>query len=358
MEKFNKMVGIGLMSGTSLDGLDICAVAFEGKTHFEILASKTVIYSDFWREKLALASGLNAADLFALNAEFGAFLGQKTHEFILDQKMEVDFVASHGHTVFHQPDKGFTVQIGSAFHFQKYCNVTVINDFRSLDVALGGQGAPLVPIGDCFLFSEYDCCLNLGGFSNVSFKLENEIKAYDICPVNIVSNQICRENFSCDFDEDGKLARSGKLLPGLFEALNTLPFYHRSPPKSLGVEWLNAEFYPILFSFEEEKKEDLLCTLNHHTAFQIHQNCKNVDKVLLTGGGAKNKFLLDLLANTYPISFHIPPEEIIDFKEALIFAFMGYLRWHHQPNVLASVTGAKSDSSSGVLYPKLLDKQC
>jgi anhydro-N-acetylmuramic acid kinase len=345
------MVGIGLMSGTSLDGLDLCATEFY-TAGYRIIASKSVQYDSLWLSCLSNSSSLSAAELFEVDAAFGNFMGIETKKFINEFKLSPDFIASHGHTVHHQPSKGFTVQIGSAHHFQKECNYTFINDFRSKDVALGGQGAPLVPIGDKHLFTEYEACLNLGGFSNISIKKDGRIEAFDICPVNIVFNAICREYFDCDFDRSGDIARSGNLIPELFEELNTIEFYNISGPKSLGVEFLATPFYPILEKYRSKPKEDLMNTLVFHAALQISRVAGSLDTVLTTGGGSKNTFFFELLKNEFSVNLVKPDDQLIDFKEALIFAYMGYLRLQDKVNVLSEVTGAISDSSSGTVYPK------
>lgn len=351
LEKNDKMLGIGLMSGTSLDGLDICAAEFSG-TSYEIIAAKDIQYDDYWLSRLSNSTSLSAIELFGLDADFGKFMGIEVKNFISEFNLSPDFIASHGHTVHHQPTNGFTVQIGSAHHFQKECNYKFINDFRSKDVALGGQGAPLVPIGDKFLFEEYEACLNLGGFSNISIKEGIRIKAFDICPVNIVFNAICREYFDCEFDKNGNIARSGSLIPDLFHELNAINFYDISGPKSLGVEFLSTSFYPILEKYSSEPKENLLNTLVLHTAHQISRVAGSLDKILTTGGGCKNTFLMEVLRDDFSVNLVRPDDQLIDFKEALIFSYMGYLSLQNKINVLSEVTGASSDSCSGTIYPK------
>lgn len=351
LEKNDKMLGIGLMSGTSLDGLDICAAEFS-RTSYDIIATKDIRYDSYWLSRLSNSASLSAIELFGLDADFGKFMGVQVQSFISEFNLSPDFIASHGHTVHHQPDNGFTVQIGSAFHFQKECNYTFINDFRSRDVALGGQGAPLVPIGDKLLFSEFEACLNLGGFSNISLKKGLEIQAFDICPVNIVFNDICRNYFNCEFDEGGGIARSGEIIPELYTNLNSIDYYDKSGPRSLGIEFLNASFYPILEKYSSRKKEDILNTLVNHAAYQISRVASSYPKVLATGGGTKNTFLIELLMKEYSVNIVKPDAQLVDFKEALIFGYMGYLSLQNKTNVLSEVTGASSDSCSGTVYPK------
>ena len=234
---------IGLMSGTSLDGLDMVYVVFrehDGKWQYEIEKADTKSYDPEWKESLKMSFYQSGEALTALDAEYGRYLGQKVKEFVREQGIqEVDFVASHGHTVFHRPDLGYNLQIGNGAHLYATCGIPVVCDFRTLDVAFGGQGAPLVPIGDKLLFSEYDYCLNIGGFANVSFDNEQGKRiAYDLCPANYVLNRLMRTK-GHDYDKDGETARSGRVNRELFDALNALEYYHREPPKSLAQEWVD-----------------------------------------------------------------------------------------------------------------------
>lgn len=344
---------IGLMSGTSLDGLDVAVVTFivdEAHYNFFINQAATLPYSEVWHAKLKGAHLLSAPDLKALDAEYGSWLGEVVCDFIAKNKIEkIDFIASHGHTVHHQPEKKATVQIGNGPELAKISGLPVICDFRLQDVLLGGQGAPLVPIGDALLFSEYDACLNLGGFANISFEKNGKCLAFDICAANIVLNHLAQQ-LGHDFDEGGNLARSGNLLPDLLSELNALPYFQQKPPKSLGREWTDAAVLPLLNS--DYKNEDLLHTFCVHVAQQIGTVCKNggLKKVLVTGGGAFNQFLMDEMRNQTNAQFILPEGELITHKEALIFAFLGLLRWLNRPNCLASVTGAPADHSSGRIY--------
>lgn len=344
---------IGLMSGTSLDGIDLAFCEFKlanGKWEFTIPVVQAVVYSDDWKQRLARAQSLSAEGLAILNVEYGRYLGKLINQFVLRQNLSPDFIASHGHTVFHRPETGLTLQIGSGAEISAQTGITTICDFRSQDVALGGQGAPLVPVGDKLLFGEYDFCLNLGGFSNISFDEDGLRKAYDICPVNIILNRLA-QSAGCEFDKDGELAASGTIHPGLLEALNDLDFYVQPAPKSLGREWVEAEFIPVLEKFDLSNR-DQLCTVTEHTAIQISRQIqwRHDGKILATGGGAKNIFLVNRLKVLTSRQIILPEEKIIDFKEALIFAFLGVLRFCNQPNCLASVTGAVRDHSSGAIY--------
>ena len=343
---------LGLMSGTSLDGLDICHAAFEkddfGKWNFEILNAETFPYSEELEKKLRNATKISAEELFELHSEFGFYLGEKVLEFIEKfQLTNIDLIASHGHTVFHQPEKKFTVQIGDGRAIKILTGIPVVYDFRSQDVLMGGNGAPLVPIGDELLFSEYDACLNIGGFSNISFKENQRRVAFDICPVNIVLNKFAQK-LGKNFDENGDFARSGKVNTELLEKLNKLSFYQKNPPKSLGIEWVSEHIFPL---FENGKSVDILATFTEHAAVQIAMVFEKfgLKKVLFSGGGTYNQFLIERISNHSNAEIIIPGAEIINFKEALIFAFMGVLRFKNEINTLASATGSSHDHSSGLI---------
>lgn len=349
---------IGVMSGTSLDGLDLCFAQFQMEgDNWRILNMQTraLDYSPIWRKNLSEAFDLTSEDLKQLDRSFGQFIGSSVVDFMTDFQLtdRVDFVASHGHTVFHQPEKGITVQIGNGQLISDRTGKMVVSDFRKKDVELGGQGAPLVPLGDHFLFSEYDACLNLGGIANISFVENEQRKAFDIAPCNLPLNKIMREEFKREFDQYGALASSGSIDSQLLESLNRLNFYEIIGPKSLGIEWLNTHFYPLL---EEAKLRsipaiDRLRTIIEHETQQI-ANCmkrKEIKSVLLTGGGAFNTFFIDELRMKTKAELHVPSPEIVAFKEALIFAFLGLRTVRGEVNALKSVTGASHDSIGGII---------
>jgi len=353
----NKWTGvIGLMSGTSLDGLDICYVEFlhdENGYRFKNLIARTLSYSDQQRSDLKNAFFLNDFDLKNFDLEFGKFLASSALNFIAENNLQkkVELIASHGHTIFHQPQNGITVQIGSGDEINKITKIKVINNFRIKDVQLGGQGAPLVPVGDRFLFPEYQACLNLGGFSNISFDRDQERIAFDISPCNLPINQLCQKYFNLEFDRNGDFARSGNLIDTLFNELNTISYYAQSPPKSLGFEWLSTSFMPIIEKYLTESPQDLIRTITDHVGFQINDALKNnkIKEVLVTGGGAYNEYLINYLKRG-EAKIVIPSADIVEFKEALIFAFLGYLNLYNSINTLKSVTGASEDSMGGVRH--------
>jgi len=345
---------IGLMSGTSVDGLDIVYVRFLGnleKPKYEIFHSECVTYDASWRKKLLGAYYLTAEGIVSLDAEYGRFLGSTALKFAKKYNIsdKVDFVASHAHTVFHRPDLGYNLQIGNGAWIHAVSGFRVICDFRTLDIAFGGQGAPLVPIGDKLLFGDYDYCLNIGGFANVSFDDDDDRRiAYDICPVNYCLNRLMRTTGQ-EYDKDGLVARSGRVNTKLFNTLNALEYYRLSPPKSLAQEWVDAKFIP-LFDGCNDTLNNKIATLTEHAAYQISRSFTDGVRVLATGGGTYNTFLLERILAFKNFKLIKPEPTVIDFKEALIFAFLGLRRVEGLSNCLKTVTGALHDTVSGQMY--------
>ena len=347
----NEVFVVGLMSGTSLDGIDLVYVKFlnDNFQKFDILHSETISYSKKWKSTLQNLIGFSSDDLNELNIEYGSLLGDVINNFIDKYRIEnIDFIASHGHTVLHQPHKGVTLQIGDGQIIANTTKQKVICDFRTQDVKLGGQGAPLVPIGDELLFSNYDYCLNLGGFSNISFNKNGVRIAFDICPVNIVLNHYVNK-LGLEYDDSGKIASKGKLNKQLLEALNSIDFYSQNPPKSLGLEWVKENIFPLIDPLETDISS-ILRTFVEHVAIQISKIIKDNNSILITGGGAFNTFLMNRIEDVLNSKIVLPKTELIDFKEALIFAFLGLLKSGNQVNCLSSVTGAKKDHSSGKTF--------
>ena len=337
---------LGVMSGTSLDGIDfaICSFHKNKNWNFNIEKCATTKYTKLWKDTLQNLHAKDKENIAKINIEYGKYLGNLINTFLDDNK--VDFIASHGHTIFHNPDNNYTLQIGDGNTIAKTTKITTINDFRSIDVSLNGQGAPLVPIGDLHLFSDYMYCINLGGFANISIKESKSITAFDICPVNIVMNELSRK-LGKEYDENGDSANNGNLIPKLLETLNNLEFYHKKPPKSLGREWVEKFINPTLKS--TYKTEDMLHTFCEHIAMQIGMYLTN-DEVLFTGGGVYNQYLVNRIKHYSNAKIIIPSKEVIDYKEALIFAFLGVLRMRDEVNCLQSVTGAIRDNCGGVIH--------
>ena len=343
---------IGLMSGTSLDGLDMvkCVFQKEKKWSFKMEKSETIPYPKYWEEKLRNLHTKDEKEIEKTSVKYGELLGKLSLEFIKKNNLKCDYISSHGHTIFHRPKLGYTLQIGGGKTISEYTNITTINNFRELDISLGGQGAPLVPIGDLHLFSEYKYCLNLGGFANISSKNEDgTIIAFDICPVNFVINKLSNK-LGKSFDNKGGIAKSGTLKSDLLEELNNLSFYTSSSPKSLGREWVEDIIFPILEKYNYSDK-DKMNTFCEHIGIQIGTFLKG-DSVLVTGGGTFNNYLIERIEHYSISKIIIPNSENIDFKEAIIFAFLGVLKLRNEINCLSSVTGAKRDSSGGDIYLK------
>ncbi|MFS4492303.1 anhydro-N-acetylmuramic acid kinase [Maribacter sp. 2308TA10-17] len=349
---------LGLMSGTSLDGLDLCYCHINrdlDKWSFEIIETKSISYSDDMQSELKDSIYLKADELLQFHNTYGTWLGKEAKQFISDKKLEVAFISSHGHTTHHQPENGLTFQIGSGQHLANESACKVICDFRTNDIALGGQGAPLVPIGDQLFFGEYDFCLNLGGISNISLEQKGKRIAYDIGLANMILNYITRK-IDLAYDKGGELAASGRINQNMLDKLNGLKYYLLPHPKSIGYEWFVEEVVPIV-DITDDSVENLLHTSIHHICEKVAQqvklnSSKEESSLFVTGGGALNHFLVKVLQekleeNTKVV---VPEKELIEFKEAVVFALMGALRVEQEINVLKSVTGAKRDSSSGVLY--------
>ena len=355
----SSILAIGLMSGTSCDGLDIAYCEFSRHTtgwRYKILAAKTVEYSDSFVKKLQEAAAMSGKDLMRFDREFGSFCGKAVVDFLAEYRLEAPaVVASHGHTIFHTPALGVTCQIGSGAALYAACSIPVACDFRSVDVALGGQGAPLVPLGDQLLFADYDFCLNLGGISNISYQKNNRLIAFDICPVNMALNELAGL-LHMPYDKDGAAAAAGKINASMLNELNDLDFYSQAAPKSLGIEWFEQSFHPVLEKYKRLSVNDRLATCSEHMAFQMSEVIKTTQiqdtKLLATGGGAFNKHLMkrfaELLKDTCQVE--IPDAQTVAFKEALIFGLLGVLRIEKENNVMSSATGSSRDHCGGALY--------
>ena len=349
--------GIGVMSGTSHDGLDLAYCNFfelEGHWHFNIIEALTIPYTDEWRERLLSLPQARKKDIKAANLEYGDFIGKKVFDFIRDYDLEADFVASHGHTVFHDPAQGITLQIGDGAAIANACGLTVVHDFRSADVAMGGQGAPLVPVGDRMLFPEFDFCLNLGGIANISYEEEGNRIAFDICPANIILNQLA-QRIGKPYDKGGRMASMGSLNKSLLEELEALPFYRQQGPKSLGREWVEGEVLPLIRKYRDRPVIDLLATFTEHIASRIVASTENKDtgSMLVTGGGAYNDHIIGRLRKMSSLRIILPEPQIIEYKEAMVFAFLGLLRLKGMDNVLGSVTGSGKNHSAGTITKPL-----
>lgn len=348
---------LGMMSGTSLDGLDmaLCSFKREGSSwSYRLIRAGFKDYPPELRTQLEKAIGFKAIDLLALDAQYGGWLGQQAAAFLGSDSATLDAVASHGHTVHHRPELGFTFQLGAPQYVALSSGLPVIGDFRSGDIALGGQGAPLVPVGDRLLFSTYDFCLNLGGIANISFEQDGKRIAFDIGIANMLLNHLVRP-LGLTYDSGGAIAREGEINTALLESLDGLAYYAKSYPKSTGYEWFSGEILPLLGAFPD-RPENQLRTAAEHIARQVGVQVRSISKegpgrILVTGGGALNTFLMELLQHQLQPGFEVvlPKRKLIEYKEAIIFGLLGALRLSGETNILASVTGARRDSCSGIL---------
>jgi anhydro-N-acetylmuramic acid kinase len=351
---------IGLMSGSSLDGLDIAFVKLRedsGKWHYEWLATECMPYSDEWCEKLRSAQTMNVPAFLRMHTEYGHFIGQSINIFLEKHRggEKVDFIASHGHTVFHEPENGVTYQLCDGASIAAETGIPVISDLRNMDIALRGQGAPIVPIGDKLLFGDYDYLLNLGGIANIS--IQSRSLAFDICPCNQLLNYYALKTGHV-YDDGGQLARTGTVHNDLLDQLGMQAFYQQTPPKSLSNEFSKQQILPQI----DEAKLDLpdaLATCSMHivecitAALKPYMQDVKHSRLLVSGGGAFNTFLIEQLSKAlkpYNVEVVVPDERLIQYKEALVMALIGALRWRSEVNVLASVTGASFDSIGGAIW--------
>ncbi len=350
---------IGCMSGSSMDGLDVAYCVLSdvgGNWSCEIEAAESVSFSEEWNKKLQTITEMSARELLQTHADFGHYIGEQLNIFIKKNSLQhkVHFVASHGHTVFHSPSTSMTFQMGDGASIAAELELPVITDLRNMDVAFGGQGAPVVPIAEKLLWSGYHYFLNLGGIANISFHADDKIVAFDICPANRVLNDLVNK-IGKDYDDKGKLAETGNCNEMLLEKLNALDYYQQSAPKSLANEFGTETMLPMINQYEISL-EDKLATMVEHIAIQISNTFNDVAKpgrLLVTGGGAHNDFLLKRIESHLApkeIEVEKPEHETIEFKEAISMAIMGALRWREEENVLASVTGARQNSIGGALW--------
>ncbi len=340
------------MSGSSLDGVDIayCEFYYDKDWHYDIIVAETISYPEEWKNLLKQLPNETGERLIEADNDYGQYLGRLVNLFAKKHNLSPEHIASHGHTIFHNPEKGYTFQLGNGQAIATHTGIKTISDFRIGDIQLGGQGAPLVPIGDKLLFAEYDFCINLGGIANISFDTDNKRVAFDICPANQLLNHLSRQ-VGKSYDENGNIAQLGKMNIKLFEKLNNHPYYSLPYPKSLSNQLVEGTFINIIDD-SDASVEDSLYTVCKHIAYQINMATRDIkgDNFLITGGGAHNDFLVTAIQKELRRKIIIPEKVLIDFKEAMIFAFMGVLRIEGKINCLASATGASRDSSSGVVY--------
>lgn len=356
---------IGIMSGSSLDGLDIVFASFEesrGVWSYEIKAAGTYEYNETWQRRLQQATQLSAYDYLQLHSEYGKFIGEQIHSFIEVNNLyhQVQIISSHGHTVFHAPQNGFTAQFGDGAHIAAVTGINTVSDLRAMDVALGGQGAPIVPVGEKLLFANYEVLLNIGGIANITYQNGDASVAFDICPANKVLNNLS-EKEGKPFDENGAMASAGTVHDGLLQHLNELDYYSLPFPKSLDNSFGLQTVLPVIESYGQLNTSDALATYVEHIVAQTIKAIQQLEdkfsitnkQLLITGGGALNTFFIQRLKEALqPLgySIEIPSTEVIQYKEALIMALLGLLRWREENTVLQSVTGASRSSIGGAVW--------
>lgn len=341
---------LGIMSGTSLDGLDIAHCTFsKGEDwSWQLLQCETIAYNPYWQEKLSTAHRFSAVELLQTDAELAEFHSQCINAFLEKHQLKVDFISSHGHTILHNPSNKYTCQISSGAIIAANTGITVISDFRTKDVALGGQGAPLVPGGEFTLFNDFDGFLNLGGIANVSIRDKDKIFARDICTCNMLLNA-CASLTGLEVDTDGKIASTGRVIPELFDRLNNNDYYDTAGPASIGKEFFENHVWPETNHWHSQQS-DLMRTALEHIAYQVSRRLPKKSRILASGGGVLNKFLFSRLQELSSAEIIAGDQNLICFKEALVFAFLGVLRWRGENNCLKQVTGAIRDHCSGAIH--------
>lgn len=355
---------IGVMTGSSLDGIDLAytKISVENNQYsYEVLITECLPLPQKWKLRIEQLVMQNAVTYLKTSAFFGHFLGERIAEFIDTHQLkeQLDFIASHGQTVFHQPENLFTSQIGDGAAIARKTGFPVICDFRSIDVALGGQGAPVAPIADRLFFPDYKLFLNLGGIANIAVKIHDKFIAFDITAANLALNKVAKLK-GADYDHDGNIAANGEIDAKLFEELNGSWYYEKDYPKSLSGGWVSKVMLPTL-SRHNISVENKMRSIVEHIAHQINESMKKIeqkenvqfsknDKMLATGGGAFNKFLIKRIEEVIPVSITIPDEQTIKFKESILMALMGVLRVRGEANCIASVTGAERDAIGGAIY--------
>ena len=352
---------IGIMSGSSLDGIDIVYTELQehaGRWQYEIQHAECVPYDKKWIEKLQQSINFSAKEYLLLHTKYGEFIGRKINGFIDENNLhhQVNLVCSHGHTTFHLPEKKMTHQLGDGAAIAAETKLPVVSDLRSIDIAFGGQGAPIVPLGEKFLFSQYNYFLNIGGIANLSVHQPGGVIAFDVCAANRVLNMLANEK-GFAYDGEGKMASRGSVNEDLLNKLNTLEYYQLLYPKSLANTYGTDLVYPLLQS-SGISTEDNLRTYTEHISVQIKNSLRmfkqsHTQHLFITGGGAFNAFLMERLQSQLKeINFEIfiPDSETVKYKEALIMSLLGALRWREQYTILSSVTGASQNSIGGALW--------
>lgn len=365
MSFISEEIFLGIMSGTSCDGLDLALVSFQeksGRMHYRFLRERMIAYNAVMQKRLLACAKLSALELVLLERDWTMFVADSVQAFLSDSEIKPICLGFHGHTVFHRPDLGYTIQMGNGAMLSSRCGIDVVCDFRQQDVALNGQGAPLVPLGERDLFPEYEAFLNLGGFANATLRNRDDstdaIRAFDVCAANIVLNRYAKL-LEKEYDENGAEARKGQVNAELLDSLNAVTDSIEKSRNSLGVEWLDEYVIPCIERFrtkwntehvpQNDYTRTILATFTEHIAVQCGKKF-NTGNVLVSGGGAYNVYLFERMQLNCKASLKKADNTLIDFKEALIFAYLAYCRVHLKENTLVEVTGASKPMVSGAFY--------
>lgn len=343
------------MSGSSLDGLDIALCKIDDSS-YELLKADTIAIPKSIQTQLRYAPAAKATELMVIDKIFASYCAKVCNAFLEDVEQPVDFIGSHGHTIYHSPEQGISLQIGSGAILSAMTSLPVVSDFRQGDVSLGGQGAPFVAIVEKGLFKGYDAYINLGGIANIAIHNPTSVTAFDVAPCNQVFNYFARQK-NLNYDNEGKLAAAGKVHLKLLNSLNQLPYFELPAPKSMSNQWVNQEFISIIETYDisiEDKLATALAVINYQLSKVFyHSQLAKPAKILITGGGSYNSYLIEKMkdsASKFDCQLVLPNREIIDYKEAILMAYMAYLRWIEQANILSTVTGASRDSIGGAIY--------
>lgn len=343
---------LGLMSGTSLDGIDLADCSFvhsDNRWDYQLHRAVTLPYPDVWKRTLSELFNADARTIFKAHADLGSYYGSCIREFIAQAPDKPDLIASHGHTLFHNPREHYTVQIGSGASIAAVTGIDTVCDFRSKDIALGGQGAPLVPIGDALLFGDYAACLNIGGIINVSMQLDGKRTAWDISVANMALNHLA-ERLDMPYDRGGEIARTGSIDQDLLRTLEGIPYHREESPKSLGREWFEQEVAPLLVHGNTADLSATVCELIALETGKALHKLPQGSRVLTTGGGAHHRYLISRIQEYTQARIVVPDDTLADFKEAVVFAFLGALYSTENYNVLAEATGSVKNHIGGALY--------
>lgn len=344
---------VGLMSGSSLDGIDLALVSFvldanNDLVNWHIIDTALVPFDNKWNKRLTTYQGLSVDDYFLLESDFSLLLGEHIKKVVAHH--DIKAVGVHGHTLAHIPEKNISIQLGNGGLIASIAEVDVVTDFRIQDIGAGGQGAPIVPAVERALFPDYKYFLNLGGIVNVSNHSDHQhVTAFDIGPCNQLLNHLS-SRLNLPYDNDGAIARTGTFHPDVMEAVLRLPYFNKTGAKSLSNQWIQDSVLPM---FDKLRPADALRTAVELIATTIAQALNGPGRVLITGGGAHNTYLIERLRKNIgdkPIVLHLPEKQLIDFKEALLMAYMAYSRVYHKKNVFKSVTGADDDYVTGAWY--------